>query len=395
VPSLAYVTTNVHVDAPALGLFLMGSYFLLRAQEVNRKLSDRFTVLAGVFAGLSVSCKLTLLAGVFALVLFALWSLDWKRAAGLALSAILTVCIVYGWIIVRDGFPAVIFSIRVLARFPWAKHNFVLGFATLPDTSMRISEKVLTSVVLVRAYLRDYGILIIATLTLIRLPKHQDAHKDALPSNQLVWLFLLIAVIVMPASVASVAKYGGAVNSRAIFTLPLTLASIFALWATVHRADLSGGVATCAALMGAVIIVALSVPGKLKMINFGRSIMEEAYATIKAHPSQCYFPYDPLAHLLAGDRFRPNVDVIYSYAVGGLPVNKVAFDASMPQGIKYVMAPPIWEFWGFSELRRLLPVEDVLTRDFNLEHHEVWGLKGITHSDFEMEMVRQPSVRRE
>jgi hypothetical protein len=85
----------------------------------------------------------------------------------------------------------------------------------------------------------------------------------------------------------------------------MNLAAIFALWTTVHRADLSGKIATSAGLTGAVVIAALSVHGKLKLINFGRSMMEESYATVKAYPSQCYFPYDPLAHLLAGDRFRP------------------------------------------------------------------------------------------
>jgi hypothetical protein len=380
VPSLAYITTRAHVDAPALGLFLMGCYFVLRAEEVSQRLSGRLTALAGVFAGLSASCKFTLLTGVLALILFALWSLDWKRAAGLALSAVFSICMVYAWIIVRDGFPAVVLSFRVLERFPWAKH-FAVGIAELPDTSRLASEKILTLLNVIRAYLRDYGVLIVATLALIRLPARQATHNKTLPVSQLVWLFLFVALMVMPASIASLAKYGGDFNSRAIFTLPLTLAAVFALWATVHRANLSGSLAACAALTGAILIVALSVPGKLERVNFGRSVMEESYATVRAHPSECYFPYDPLAHLLAGDRFRPNMDVIYSYAVGECPVNKVAFAASVPQGIKYVMVPSSMESWGLSELRRLLPVQSVPTRDLNVEHHEVWGLTGITHSD--------------
>src|ERR1700730_541156 len=179
----------------------------------------------------------------------------------------------------------------------------------------------------------------------------------------------------MPASIASVAKYGGAVNNQALFTLPLTLAALFALWTTVHRANPSGSVALCAALTGTLYIVALSVNGKVKFLSFGTTVMKESYATVRAHPSQCYFPYDPLAHLLAGDRFRPNMDVIYAYAIGGYPVDKTAFQSSMPAEIKYVIFPFSMS-WGSSELRRLLPIQSVPTTYLNLERHDVWGISG-------------------
>ncbi|HEY0791037.1 MAG TPA: hypothetical protein VGD78_08225, partial [Chthoniobacterales bacterium] len=135
---------------------------------------------------------------------------------------------------------------------------------------------------------------------------------------------------------------------------------------------LSGNFVVCAALMGTIYVVALSVHGELKLLNFGNSVMEESYATIRTHPLQCYFPYDPLAHLLAGDRFRPNIDVIYTYAVGGSPVDKAAFESSMPQGMEYLIYPSRTKFWGLSELHRLLPAQCVAGRDLHLHQHEVW-----------------------
>jgi hypothetical protein len=374
-PSLAYITTRVHADAPALGLFLMGSYFVLRAEETSRRLSGYLIVLAGLFAGLSASCKFTLIAGAFALVLFVLRSLGWKRAVAFALSVVLTVCMVYGWIIVRDGFPAIVLNFRVLARFPWIKH-YDVGKGGPLDTTIWASDKIMTSLSLILVYLKDYGLLILVSLALIRLPGLQAAPNKTPPARHLVWLFLFIALMVMPASIASVAKYGGDVNSRAIFTLPLILAVIFAFWAAiVHPANLTSSLAECIVLTGAILNVALSVEGKLIGLNFGKSIMEESYATIKAHPSQCYFPYDPLAHLLAGDRFRPNMDVIYAYAIGGYPVDKTAFQSSMPAEIKYVIFPFSMS-WGSSELRRLLPIQSVPTTYLKLEHHDVWELSG-------------------
>lgn len=373
VPSLAYVTTRVH-DGPALGLFLMGCYFVLRAEHASRRFSGHLTALAGVFAGLSASCKFTLLAGVLSLALFVLWSLGWKRAAGFALSATLIVGMIYGWIIVRDGLPAVLLNFQVLGRFPWVKY-YDVGHAGPLDTSTRVSDKILTLLSLSLIYLKDYGLLILATLALMRLPTLPAAPKRTPPASRLVWFFLFTALVGMPVSIASLAKYGGDVNSRAIFTLPLILAAIFAFWATIYQAHLIGSLAVCAVLTGAILNVALSVPGKLIGLNFGGSIMEESYATVRAHPSQCYFPYDPLAHLLAGDRFRPNIDVIFAYAIGGFPVDKAAFESSMPAGLKYVIIPSATG-WASSELRRLLPVQSVPTRDWNLEQHDAWGLSG-------------------
>jgi hypothetical protein len=369
VPSLGYISTAVHVDAPALGLFLMACYGVLRAEAGDQRWNGRCIALAGIAAGLSASCKITLLAGLFGIALYILWALNWRRAAWFAFSAALTACLIYGWIIVRDGFPAVFLNFQVLQKFPLSKHIFLSQF---------------------RNYLKDYGVAFLAILTLLRLPIGRTADSKTPPAIQMVWFFLFIAVVVLPVSVASVAKYGGDVNSRAIFTLPLTLAAIFAMWATIHRANVIGSLTTGAALTGGILIVALHVPSELKRVNFGRSLMEESYATVRAYPSRCYFPYDPLAHLLAGDRFRPNMDVIYSYAVAGFPVNPTAFESSMPEGLRYVIYPSSMKHWGLSEIRRLLPAQSVQTNSLNLALQEVWD-RGITKSDSEKEKMTKES----
>jgi hypothetical protein len=343
VPSLSYITTEVHVDAPALGFFLMACYGVLRAAQAGRRGSGPSIALAGVSAGLSASCKFTLLAGVFALFLFILWSLDWKRAAVFALCTVLTGGIVYGWIIARDGFSAVLLNFQVLGNFPWVKYVPM-------DAGTRVTDKIVTALILGREYLVSYGAVIVGTLVLASLLTRQSADQETPPARLTVWFFLFVALMFMPVSIASFAKMGGDVNSKGLFTLPLTLAAIFALWASFHRASLSGNLIACAVLTGTIFISALSIVGDVVYLHFGRSLMEESYATVRAYPSKCYFPYDPLAHLLAGDRFRPNMDVIYSYAMGGSPVNKAAFES-----------------WGSSELGRLLPAYSV---PFNELHHE-------------------------
>jgi hypothetical protein len=225
--------------------------------------------------------------------------------------------------------------------------------------------------------------LILATLTLTWLANFRASPNKTPPASRLVWLFLFTALMVMPASVASRGKLGGDVNSLAIFTLPLILAAVFAFWAAIYRAKLIGSLTACVALTGKILFVGLPMEGDLEHLHFRGSLMEESYVTVRAHLSQCYFPYDPLAHLLAGDRFRPNMDVIWSYAMGGFPVDRSAFASSMPEGMKYVVFPSRLHMdnWGSSELSRLLPVQRVPIRALDLEHHEVWGLGlGVTEA---------------
>ncbi|MFN2509460.1 MAG: hypothetical protein ABR589_11895, partial [Chthoniobacterales bacterium] len=77
--------------------------------------------------------------------------------------------------------------------------------------------------------------------------------------------------------------------------------------------------------------------------------MLEAYTVISSEPARWYFPFDPLAHLLAEGKFRPNIDVIHSYAAAGTPVEETAFRSVLPERLQYIAMPPSIASWGMSE----------------------------------------------
>jgi len=91
------------------------------------------------------------------------------------------------------------------------------------------------------------------------------------------------------------------------------------------------------------------------------TILEESYRLVMQCKGTCYLPWDPLAHMLAGDIFRPNMDVINSYSLGGHPVDQKAFAAALPEKLSHIYMPIYATVWGLEELRRLSQF-----------HHQAW-----------------------
>ena len=183
-----------------------------------------------------------------------------------------------------------------------------------------------------------------------------------------------MAIFLVPGSIASISKYGGDVNSRALVSLPLALAAIFALISAARDGNRAAIGATLAALIGATIMVALPLkdgPGKIWPKN--APTLVEAYSVIAADPSRWYFPFDPLAHLLAEGKFRPSMDVVYSYAVCDFPVDETAFHSAIPENLRYIAIPPTVAGWGVSEIRRLLPEYTRAVPELNFARHRVYG----------------------
>ena len=154
--------------------------------------------------------------------------------------------------------------------------------------------------------------------------------------------------------------------------MPLTVAAVLAAVGLLERASrterlvVHGVVAAMAlvCLLGAALVFQ-------KLDPRGGTAMGESFRAIKAHPGECYFPTDPLGHLLAGEPFRPNQDVVYSYFVAELPVDASVFRAALPSGLRYVAISKKMEGWGGDEVRRLLPEENEKTDALGLKFHDV------------------------
>jgi hypothetical protein len=360
VPSLTYITAGVHADASACGLFLLACYGVLRSDRPDA--AKWSIVAAGLAAGLSVTCKVNLLAGLIALAVwvFAQWGA--RRAALFVGSATVAGLVVYAWAASRDGFAAVALNLRQPGLMPWFTFR-ELGTLAITGSSHEFGEKVRTFATFAHSYLRDYGPIALAVLLLTPWRRGEAAA----PGARVVRFFLLLALLMTPVSIASIGKYGGDVNSRALVSLPLAFAAVFALVAAAQRNSGATRHAHYAALVGASILVALPLgSASAKWAARRDTTLVEAYSVVSADPGRWYFPYDPLAHVLAEGKFRPNIDVVYSYAMSGVPVDEAAFRSALPENLRYVALPPSVAEWGGTELTRLAP--EYMRRDTQLQY---------------------------
>ena len=365
VPSLNYITTQVHVDAPALGLFLFAAFGVLRA-EFETGNNARWVVLAGACAGLSAGCKMNL---VVASLGFFIWLARFRGARGaltFLVVAVLSFCALYAGAALRDGLAPVLLNLRLPAKMPWFTFR-ELGTLSLSGSSHDFIAKFHTFLTFTSSYLRDYGMVALALLLLLPVLEQRSA-----VATRMVRFFLFLALVMVLASIVSVGKAGGDVNSRALVSLPLALASVFALAALLQQARPSVLLAGFATFTALIFIVALaSVGGLLRLSLKGNTTLIEAHHTVSTGASRWYFPFDPLAHLLAEKKFPPNMDVVHSYSAGGAPVDHAAFRSALPENLEYIAFPPEFVSWGADEIMRLLPEYSRVVSTPALENHQV------------------------
>ncbi|HYJ06447.1 MAG TPA: hypothetical protein VEX43_15025 [Chthoniobacterales bacterium] len=365
VPSLNYVTTHVHVDAPALGFFLFAAYSVLRAQS-HKTNNVRWILLAGACAGLSAACKINLAVATLGFFIWLIRFLGAKCALTFLAAAALTFCAVYTCAALRDGIAPLLLNLQLPGKMPWSTFD---ASGTVSGVSYGTIDKIRTMVDVLNQYLRDYGIVTLALLLLLPALDQKSAS-----ATQIIKFFLFLALIMVFASIASIGKSGGDVNSRALVSLPLALAGVLAFAIMIQSASRTALLASHATGIALIFIVALAtVSGLLRFSLKGRATLTEAYQVVSTGASRWYFPFDPLAHLLAENKFRPNMDVVHSYAAAGARVDQEAFRSALPENLEYIAIPPAFVSWGADEILRLVPGYNRVIREPQLENHQVIG----------------------
>ena len=364
-PSLNYVLSHVHVDAPALGLFLVACWAVLRAESAGAK-AQQWLLIAGIAAGLSAACKVNLIAAAVGFLIWIAWFFGVRTGLKFVLGAVGAFATIYFVAMLRDGFAAVLLNLRLPGRMPWFTLQQVDTF-TPGGTSYDAIDKLRTFLTILGDYVRHYGVVALAVV--VALP---TLNRISAPATRMTKLFLVLTAVMLFASVASVGKSGGDVNSRALVTLPLALAALTA-FATLSQPISRVTFATAyVAVAAATFVVALSAAANfLRWSVKGSATLVEAHDTIASEPGRWYFPFDPLAHVLAEGKFRPNMDVVHSYAVAGSPVDRDAFRTALPDELEKIAVPPAYASWGIAEIRRLLPEYGRASRASDLEQHNV------------------------
>ena len=374
-PSLAYVTAGVHVDAPAVGFFVLACYAMLRVDLAAPEKQMRWLVGAGIAAGLSASCKINFAAVAIGLAIWTWRFSGWKRASFFSGASFLAAVAIYSLAAWRDGLSPVVLNLTQPGKMPWFTMSEIEPLSLGSGSSAELSEKVRTFLTFTRDYLKVYGPIALGTLLVTFLPREKNSGTDW--STRLVRFFLFVTLFLSPVSIASISKYGGDVNNSALVSLPLLLAAIFALATVADGRTRAARGAIAGALAGAIFMVALPLKDGLQKSSAKPTpLLVEAYSVISTDPGRWYYPYDPLAHMLVEGKFRPNMDVIYSYAVSGFPVDQTAFRAALPENLRYIAIPPSVGAWGVTEIRRLLADYSKPAPELNSTRHRVYSRQG-------------------
>ncbi|HSH38531.1 MAG TPA: hypothetical protein VK993_07075, partial [Chthoniobacterales bacterium] len=270
-PSLSYVMTNVHVDAPALGLFLFASYAVLRA-DADAVKRQRWLLVAGVAAGLSAACKVNLSAAAVGFLIWVAWCFGLRAGVRFVVATIGAFTLVYAWVIMRDGFAAVSLNLRLPGRMPWFTLEAIDALKP-SGTSYDVVDKVRTVVTLLADYARHYGIVAFAVLLLLL-----TLDRTSNPASRMATLFLVLTLVMLLPSIASVGKSGGDVNSRALVTLPLAMAALVAFATAIQQGSRSLLPTAYGALAAAAFVVAISsATAFLRWSIKGSSTLAEAH----------------------------------------------------------------------------------------------------------------------
>jgi hypothetical protein len=369
-PSLTYVTARVHVDAPAVGFFLLACYAIWRGELAAPDSRTRWLLGAGIAAGLSAACKINFAAVALALAIWTWRFSGWKRASMLFASSFAAALAVYALAAWHDGLSPVLLNLTQPGKMPWFILSEIEPLTLSDSTSTELSEKLRTFLSFTRDYLKVYGPIALGAI-LPALLLRRDDRDDR--TTGLVRFFLVISLLLSPISIASVSKYGGDVNNRALVSVPLLFAAMFALASLTRRSPRVVVVAILTGLACAIFMVALPLKERIKKVSKTTPILVESYRVIARDPGRWYYPYDPLAHMLVEGKFRPNMDVIYSYSLSGFPVDATAFQAALPENLRYVAIPPAAGSWGASEIRRLLSNYSRPVPELSTVHHRVYS----------------------
>ncbi len=311
---------SVHVDAPAIGLILLSWIGLARAAETAA--DWRWPALAGVAAAAAVWAKQT---AVPALLLppVLLW-LAGKRgraaaAAGWGLGCAAGLGALFGWL---WGFEDLWFT---MFEVP-GRHGRYVGRLLADFTEL--------------GTLLDLAPLIAIPLILGRRgPAGRDSRRARLA--------LIYCLALIPFAALGRLKISGAVNNYLGPDVFATLAVCLAAAAALRRPRNGGAVRrrACALLGLALLAQVTRTSGFLaheavrQWQSHPTAASDEAFAYARAHPGDAYFPWNPLATLMAEGRLYHSGHGAVGRRQAGLLVSDAQWRAHVPKQARYVMLP--------------------------------------------------------
>jgi hypothetical protein len=338
---------NVHVDAPAVGLVLLSWIALLRVREERG--GALALAAAGAAAATAVWAKQTM-APALLLPPILLW-MDGRRRQSAIVSGWIAACavglgVLFGWLY---GFGDLWFT---MFEVP-SKHARHIGRLL---TDFRQFQSVL-----------DLTPLLAIAIFLAPIPAIDGRRARSA---------LLYAAALLPFAALGSIKINGSENNYLGPDVFATLAICFAAAGALTGAS-SGGAArrAAAALLG--FVLALQI-GRTAMFlardSYERSLRtepgpsDEAFQYLEAHPGQAYFPWNPLAMLMAEGRLYHAAHGAVTLRQAGLPVSPEHWRAHAPSRARCLVYPG-------DDVANVLELMPELSKEVNLPGLSRWTVR--------------------
>jgi len=360
--AITYAIFPVRGDAPMLGLCMLACGLIYYHREPGWRVS----LLSAALVALAVWTKQTAVIAVLALPLF-LWVADgWRTMLRYAASLGITGAVVslgFGLFLPLEAF--FFRTVQYPARHPWFRYSCFQPDA--PPGSCTVATSWLDRLVsmgwMAQKYLNEYLWVFLLAGILVALSLSRWG-GGASPTR--AWLcrhrwtaFLFLALLAAPMGIASRVKTGGEDSAFALclyFFLPVLLLGARDLAAQSPPAN-----SVAKVLVVAVLLFSLAA-SLSKFASFPRLLAglpdnphEAAYRYLKRHPGRAYFPFTPLASILAQKTAYHYDWVIQEMRSSGFPVSPQHFQAYIPPGFEYIAYPPNFGDYQPRTALKLLP----------------------------------------
>ncbi len=343
---LSYIAFSIHADAPAVSLCGLACVFLYG--KTGRH-SWRTFLPAAICSALAVWTKQTMVPILIALPLY-LWLAEGRRT-----------CLNYlKYLAVGLGLISVVFTIWLGSKPLWFNLFVIPGhhpwYPLLADSpvewlrSLRLPAKV--SVLLeAAAQLIEFCLVPLSILVAYFIYKYRFsvAKLTSLRSwftTQSWTLPALVGLCMVPTSLLGRVKVGGDINSLSFATYFIFLAASLVLvqaGARICALEFQGStkqvrnLTFCTLLVFTVSIYSGSRFSPHRVGRPGPNFSDQAFRFLQAHPGECYFPWDPLVHLMAEKKLYHFCYGVFDRELAGYPLSPEHLRSGLPPQLKWVI----------------------------------------------------------
>jgi hypothetical protein len=335
-PGTFSAMTSVHADAPAFGLGLLSLAVLIHGNGSNSNVRLGLSAWLAVLAVWAKQIEAPLLLGIA----FYLWVaygrklvlrfIAWTAAIGVAVTGLF--CLAFG---LQD---MTFYMWTVPAHHPWkGRPKYFEFLVTLREFFVEGSFLFVIGLSeLIRGWRLAEG----------RAAFYGKEGNEFFRNNK--WtLPLLVALFMMPTSVMGNAKVGGTSNSyHAYYYLAAACALIFRDWLSIFTTERNNFPRVAAS----VLLFATALFATVKLFDVytdfpaspagyryvWQNPQEQAYTYDRLHPSEVYFPWNPLSSFLASGKLYHTAVGVDDRGLAGYPVGQAQLYSFLPARIRYI-----------------------------------------------------------